>query len=298
MEEPIFVTVAAVNFASVRGHKPATLEKIEGFVREAARQGADLVVFPELALNDCDPCVACLERDGPCDVHVASAEEVPGPSTEYLASVAAELGVHVVLGLAERDPENSGRLYNASALITPTGIAGTYRKLHLGLSRSKTHPTTEGATFVAGDALPVWETSLGPIGILICYDFWFNPELARILCLKGARLLVNTTASAAGPGKADYVAQTTVVRAQENLVYAVSANRVDHGVGHSTIAGPAFPAFNHVFARGGTDEGLVVATVNFAQLQRWHDVFPWREWRRGRQAAVSKLVAEEFSALA
>ncbi len=298
MDGPTLVTVAAVNFASVPGDKAATLAKVEGFVREAARQGADLVVFPELALNDCRACAGCLEADGPCDVCVAAAETVPGPSTEHLADVAADLGVHVIVGLAEQDAQSPRRLYNASALISPTGVEGTYRKLHLGLSRSTTHPTTEGLTFVPGEALPVWSTALGPIGILICYDFWSNPELARVLALKGARLLVNTTASAAGPGKADYVADTTVVRAQENLVYAVSANRVDHGVGNSTIAGPAFPAFNHVFARGGTDEGLVVATVNFAQLQRWHDVFPWREWRRGRQAAVSKLVAEEFSALA
>lgn len=298
MDEPALITVAAVNFASVPGDKSATLVKIEALVREAARQGADLVVFPELALNDCNPCPGCLECNGPCKMHLATAEEVPGPATEHLAFVAAEVGVRVVLGLAERDADAPGRLYNASALITPTGVAGTYRKLHLGLSRSKTHPTTEGLTFVPGDALPVWDTALGPIGILICYDFWSNPELARILSLKGARLLVNTTASAAGPGKADYVAHTTVVRAQENLVYAVSANRVDHGIGNSTIAGPAFPAFNHIFARGGTEEDIVLATLDFDQLERWRQVFPWREWRHGRQAAVSKLIAEEFSALA
>jgi len=298
VDEPTLVTIAAANFASVPGDKDATLAKIERVVRDAARQAADLVVFPELALNDCGPCPGCLSADGPCPHHLAVAETVPGPSTRHLAAVAAELGVHVIVGMAERDAQSPGRLYNASALITPTGIAGTYRKLHLGLSRSATHPTTEGLTFVPGDALPVWETALGPIGILICYDFWSNPELARILALKGARLLVNTTASAAGPGKADYVAHTTVVRAQENLVYAVSSNRVDHGVGNSTIAGPAFPAFNHVFARAGTDEALLVATIDFAQLQRWHDVFPWREWRNGRQSSVSKLVAEEFSALA
>ncbi|MCB0994245.1 MAG: hypothetical protein KDB21_04075, partial [Acidimicrobiales bacterium] len=98
------------------------------------------------------------------------------------------------------------------------------------------------------------------------------------------------------------ICHTTLVRAQENLVYAVSANRVgtqggSRWAGSSVIGGPAFPGFGRVLARAGIDEEMIVATLNFAQLDAWHDWLPWREWRAGAQAPVSRLVAEEFARL-
>lgn len=284
VEDPAFpsvVTVGCVNFASVLGDKPATVEKMIGIIRDAARQGCDLVVFPELALTGWLP---------------GEPEPVPGPSTEALAPVAAELDVHVIVGLEEQDPDDPDVVYNASAVIAPEGILGTYRKVHLGIPLE--------SRFTPGDELPVWQTRLGPIGVLICYDFWSNPELARILALKGARLLVNTTGSKVAPAKRDYIVNTTVVRAQENLVYAATANRVDaHDggapyAGHSCIAGPAFPAFNKVFAEAGDGEELVVASLNYAQLARWYDLFPWRAWRLGAQAHATELIAREYKAIA
>jgi predicted amidohydrolase len=301
VEDPTYpdaITVGVVNFASVLRDKEATLAKIEAVTRDAARQGCDLVVFPELALNSWDGCADCkaVGVGGSCEWHLGQAELVPGPSTERIAALAAELDVHVIFGLEERDPDDPTRLYNASVVITPDqGILGTYRKLHLGIPLE--------ARFSPGDDLPVWQTRLGPIGLLICYDFWSNPELARILALKGARLLVNTTGCKGAPGKRDYIVDTTVVRAQENLVYACTANRVDcHDkepyIGHSVIAGPAFPGFNKVYAEAGDGEALVVATLNFHQLGRWYDVFPWREWRLGAQGYATAVVAREFAALA
>ena len=277
---PSVVTVGCVNFASVLRDKQATLAKMERIVREAARQGCDLVVFPELALTGWAP---------------GEPEPVPGPSTNLIAVLAAELDVHVIFGLEEEDPDDPTTIYNASVVIAPDGILGTYRKIHLGIPLE--------SRFTPGDALPAWETRLGPIGVLICYDFWSNPELSRLLALKGARLLVNTTGSKVAPAKRDYIVNTTVVRAQENLVYAATANRVDaHDgepyAGHSCIAGPAFPAFNKVYAEAGDGEELVVASLNFAQLARWYDLFPWREWRLGAQGHASALIAREFQAVA
>ena len=294
---PDVVTVGCVNFASVLRDKAATLVKMEGIAREAARQGCDLVVFPELALNSWDGCTDCrsLGDAGSCEWHLAQAESVPGPATQAMAALTAELGVHVVFGLEERDADDPTRLYNTSVLIAPDGLVGRYRKIHLGVQLE--------ARFTPGDELPVFDTALGPIGLLICYDFWSNPELARILALKGARLLVNTTGCKGAPGKRDYVVNTTVVRAQENLVYAATANRVDcHDgqayIGHSVIAGPAFPGFNKVYAEAGDGEALIVASLNFRQLARWYDLFPWREWRLGAQGHATALIAREFEALA
>jgi predicted amidohydrolase len=310
--EPV-VTVACANFRSLEGDKRATLAKLEASIAEAAAQGANIVAFPEEALIGASACAACRAELGPCEEHLELAETVPGPSTRRIAELAREHDVYVIFGLAERDPDDARALYNAAAIVAPEGIRGTYRKVFLGAPPW----VTEGITFRPGTALPVWETRYGPIGVLICYDFWLNPELSRILALKGARLIVNCCASFAGPGKRDYVVQTTCTRALENLVYTASANQVGGPqsgssysgadlargereacfLGHSTIAGPAFPRFSHVYAEAGDTEEIVSATLSFEKLRRWDAVYPWRDWRRGRQKGTAELIAREFQRL-
>src|SRR6202030_1915518 len=120
------------------------------------------------------------------------------------------------------DADEAGVLYNSVAVIGPEGLLGTYHKVHLG----SVPWVLEGSLFRPGNALPVFPTRFGPIGVQICYDFWFNPELTRILALKGARLIVNCCGTYARPEKRDYLVHTTQVRAQENLLYAASANLV------------------------------------------------------------------------
>jgi len=68
-------------------------------------------------------------------------------------------------------------------------------------------------------------------------------------------------------------------------------------LGHSTIAGPAFPRFNQVFAEAGDVEELVTATLHFEKLHRWESIFPWRDWRAGHQSPASELIAAEFQKL-
>jgi len=304
------VTVGCVNFARARS-KDETLLRIEANIREAAAQGVDILAFPEGALTGTVDC-SCRFDGRACPGHRQLAETVPGPATEQVAALARELDLYVVFGLAERDADDATVLYNAAAVVGPEGILGTYRKVHLG-----TLPwVTEGITYRPGTTLPVFPTRFGPIGVLVCYDFWFNPELSRILALKGARLLLNSCGTFTGPGKRDYMVQTTAVRAQENLVYAASANlvggpehadysaghlddaRADDYLGHSVIAGPAFPRFSQVYVEAGDAEEIVSATLSFEKLHRWEPIFPMRKWRAGRQLAASQLIADEFAALA
>lgn len=292
---PTVVTIGCVNFESVPRDKGATLEKLLDVVRDAARQGCDLVVFPELALNTWGSCADCASLQRPCAWHLEQAETVPGPATNAVAALARDAGIHVIYGFEERDANDPTVLYNAAALVGPEGVVGVYRKIHLGIP-------LETNRFTPGDALPVFETALGPIGIQICYDFYNNPELSRILALKGARLLVNPTGSADLPGKAAMITHTTLVRAQENLVYAASANRVGaHGAdawaGNSVVGGPAFPGFGRVLAEAGHREELVVAPLDFNLLAAWYEWLPWREWRLGPQMHASRIVAEEFAAI-
>ncbi len=293
---PTLVTVGCANFEAVPRDKAATLAKILEVIRSGARQGCDLVVLPELALNTWGSCADCAEAHAPCSWHLAEAELVPGPSTEAIAAVAAELDVHVIVGMEELDADDPSVIYNSAAMISPDGILGTYRKIHLGIP-------LETNRFTPGSELPVFETRLGGIGIQICYDFYNNPELSRILALKGARLLVNPTGRSDLPRGRENLEHMTLVRAQENLVCAASSNRVgdSHGprwAGGSVIAGPAYPGFGEMLAQAGEREELIVATLNYAKVAAWHDILPWREWRLGPQGPATRLVADEFARLA
>ena len=238
-------------------------------------------------------CEDCARLHEPCAWHIEQAELIPGPATETIGALAREHDIHVVFGLEEKDPVDPSTLYNSAAVVSPEGLVGTYRKIHLGIP-------LETNRFTPGDQVPVFHTRLGSIGISICYDFYNNPELSRILALKGARILINPTGSANLPGKAPMITNTTLVRAQENLVYAVSSNRVgDQGgskwAGNSAIGGPDFPGFGRVYAEAGQDEQLILATLNFDQLAAWYDWLPWREWRLGPQQYATEIVAREFS---
>jgi predicted amidohydrolase len=294
---PTAITVGCVNFEAVPRDKAATLEKMGSVLASAAARGCDLVVFPELALNTWGRCTDCAEQHRPCAWHRAEAELADGPSCQAIVDMAAAHDLHVIYGFEETGSPETEAIHNSANVVGPHGLIGTYRKLHLGIP-------LETDRFTAGDALPVFETELGPVGISICYDFYQGPELSRILALKGARLLVNPTGRAAMPRAREHLEQVTLVRAHENLVAAASANRVGerHGppawAGGSVIAAPKFPGFPVTLARAGADEELITAEVDFSAIAEWYDLLPWREWRAGLQLPVSRLIADELSTLA
>jgi N-carbamoylputrescine amidase len=293
---PTTITIGCVNFEAVPRDKAATLKKMETFVAEAAARGCDLVIFPELALNTWGDCAECADAHRPCAWHRAQAEVADGPSCRAVVDMAAARGVHVIYGFEETGDPGTDAIHNSANVVAPDGLVGTYRKLHLGIP-------LETDRFTAGDSLPVFDTDLGPIGISICYDFYQGPELSRILALKGARLLVNPTGRSALPRAREHLEQVTLVRAHENLVAAATANRVgtSHGppewAGGSVIAATQFPGFPVTLAQAGADEELITAEVDFAAIAQWYDLLPWREWRAGPQTPVSRLIADELSAL-
>lgn len=293
---PRAITVGCVNFEAVARDKAATLAKMLTGIAAAHARGCDLVIFPELALNSWGQCGDCAAEHRPCAWHRAEAELADGPSCRAVIAAAAAHGIHVIYGFEEADPADDAVLYNSANVVAPRGLVGTYRKLHLGIP-------LETDRFTPGSALPVFDTDLGPIGISICYDFYNNPELCRVLALKGARLLVNPTGRSDLPRAREHLAQTTLVRAHENLVFAASANRVgsSHGpptwAGGSVIGAPQFPGFPVVLAQAGTEEELITAELDFTELARWYDLLPWREWRLGPQQPITRLVADELAML-
>lgn len=173
----------------------------------------DLLVFPETQL------MGFANAGQLPDV----AEPLHGPALAAVQQAVRERGVAVVVGLAERDGE---RFYNTSVLLTPEGIALSYRKTHLWPS--------ERDLFQAGDryATTIWKGLR--IGLLICYDIEL-PETSRALAQLGVDLIIvsNGNMDPYGP-----VHRTAIMaRAQENQAFALMVNRVGEGSDGLVFAG-------------------------------------------------------------
>lgn len=234
--------VAAVQMDVKILDKARNLEKILRDLETAGGAGAKIVVFPECALTGY--CFSSREEAWP------EAEPVPGPSTGKIAALAKKLGCTAVVGMLERAGD---RLFNSAAVITPQGILGTHRKIHLpGLG-------IDWFNALGDTPFPVFETPHGKIGVNICYDCSF-PESGRVLKLKGAQLLAIPTNWPVG---ADSVAHTPQVRALENHFHVIACDRVGEErefrfAGHSKIV----DFRGQVLAEGGDSE----ETILYAEL--------------------------------
>ena len=160
----------------------ANVSKLEKNIREAASQGAELIVLQELH----NGLYFCQTED----VSVFDqAETIPGPSTERFGKLAAELGVVIVLSLFEK--RAAGLYHNTAVVLEKDGnIAGMYRKMHIPDDPAY----YEKFYFTPGDLgfEPV-QTSVGKLGVLVCWDQWY-PEAARLMALAGAEVLIYPTA--------------------------------------------------------------------------------------------------------
>lgn len=151
-------------------------------VHEAHRQGAELVLLPEL---HCYQYFCGFEDANKFNL----AESIPGPTTEQLARVAAELGIVIVASIFEHRAR--GLYHNTAVVLERNGqIAGTYRKMHIPddpgyHEKFYFAPGDQGFTPIA--------TSAGALGVLVCWDQWF-PEAARLMALAGADLLLYPSA--------------------------------------------------------------------------------------------------------
>ena len=218
------VTVAGVQFDPRIGKLRENCTRILEMTGSAASQGARLIVFPECALS------GYVFDD--LDEARAAAERIPGPFTDALAATCKHLGVYVVAGMLE---DLGDALYNSAVLCGPEGLVGVYRKTHLpylGVDR---------LAALGPDPYRVYETGIGRIGMLICYDFRF-PESARCLALRGADIIALPTNWPEGAqGVPEFVAPA---RALENRVFVVAINRAgeERGarfIGNSQIVDPA-----------------------------------------------------------
>ncbi|WP_297436466.1 nitrilase [Thermococcus sp.] len=252
--------VAYVQMEPVFLEPEANYSRAGELIRAAADEGAELIVLPELF----DTGYNFRSREEVLEV----AGQIPdGPTTQFLMELSRELGVFIVAGTAERDER--GRLYNSAVVTGPigSGYIGKYRKVHLFYR--------EKLFFEPGDlGFHVFNLGIAKVGVMICFD-WFFPESARTLALKGAGIIAHPS-NLVMP----YAPRAMPIRALENRVYTITANRIGEEfglrfIGKSTIASPRA----EVLAVGSEDEeevAVVEIDLGMARnkkLNEMNDVF-------------------------
>ena len=120
------ITIAAVNFDPVWGDSEDNLKRMLEHIEAQAKQGCDLIVFPETALTGYDDETGKLLEE---KMHRRLAQTVPGPSTDAVCELTKKYGIYVVYGLAERDAQDTSKVYNAAAVCGPDGVIGCCRKI-------------------------------------------------------------------------------------------------------------------------------------------------------------------------
>ncbi len=215
--------VAAVQTFSKLGDNEANLKTVLQLTREAAANGANLIVFPE-CMN------AGYVWDDP-EHALDCADPIPGAMTRGLAQVTSELEVYVAIGISERE---DGKVYNSIALVGPDGLIGKYQKNFLfdfdpyWFSWGKT-------------GYPVFDTPLGKIGLFICADARI-PEGARVLTLAGAEILLHITNSTTHEQHEMHIP----TRGNENEAWFVSADKAGRELGLT------YPGNSLIIAPDGT----------------------------------------------
>ncbi|SJZ58654.1 carbon-nitrogen hydrolase [Novilysobacter spongiicola] len=266
-----------------QGDADANLEVIEGRIREAAAQGARLVLLQELhngAYFCQHECVDAFDL----------AEPIPGPSTERLGKIAKEAGVVLVTSLFER---RAAGLYHNTAVVFETdgSIAGKYRKMHI--------PDDPGFYekfyFTPGDlGFEPIDTSVGRLGVLVCWDQWY-PEGARLMALAGADLLLYPTAIGWDPdddqAEKDRQRDAWILshrgHAVANGLPVLSCNRVGHEPSPVGASGIDFWGNSHVLgpqgeflAQAGGEPEILMAEVDLGRSEQVRRIWPFLRDRR------------------
>jgi len=242
----------------------ATAERL---VREAAKQGAQVVLIPELFEGHyfCkDQTADDLKRALPIEGH---------PTVEHFRGVARELGVVLPISVYERA---NNALFNTVAMIDADGtVMGIYRKSHIPDGPGY----TEKYYFSPGDTgFRVWNTKHGVIGVGICWDQWF-PEAARAMALQGAEVILYPTAIGSEPPNPTWDSSGHWQRVMQghagaNLVPVVAANRIGREQGRATeitFYGSSFitdATGAKVAEANRTDEAVLVARFDREELRQ------------------------------
>ena len=251
--------IAVTQIDCAVGDVEANVSKACEMAGEAARQGAELVLFPEVFTTG----FALSEMP-----HLA--EPIPGPTVHRFQQAAAHQGIAIVAGMAEVEPE-TGRMYNAAVVVNADGeLVARYRKVYLYLG--------ERELLTPGDEACLVDLGCAKVGVTICYDYIF-PHYVHGLVERGAELLLHATAWVMTDDcerwkyPADAYRSQCVTRALENSVYFASSNHCGtcdpdgylRGVGQSAVVAP----WGEILAEIPSGEGVAVAEVDFSLSPEW-----------------------------
>ena len=256
---------AAVQLDST-ADRSRNLEQTERLVREAAGDGATLVVLPER-----------FDLRGTDDDYARGAEPLDGPTIERMRGLARELHVDLVAGSYAERRDGHDKLSNTSVHIGPDGeIRAVYRKIHLFDVTVGATEYRESDSDEPGDAVVVSEAGDGTkLGLTVCYDVRF-PELYRILALEGALVVTVPANFTRTTGEAHWEVLLRA-RAVENQCFVVApaqAGEYPPGMpayGNALIVDP----WGEVLARApGDGETFVAADLDFGRLQEVRERIP------------------------
>lgn len=191
---------AVVNMTGIWGDKEATKEKMIAYIKEAGEKGVDILVFPETVLSgysyktpEEDP----FYKKYGVAMQVYTAETIPGNTTNELSEYAKQYGMYIIFGMTEKDKDGPiyedgvEKVYNSAAVLYPDGKIDAYQKIHRAGSESKWS--------VCGSTPYMMETKWGKVGIDICRDGHFYPELGRYYAAMGCTLFIHPTATTGNP---------------------------------------------------------------------------------------------------
>lgn len=249
------IRIATVSSHSRLGETHRNAEVMTGWVKAAKKEGASVVCFPEMNVTGYST------RQEIAD----AAETVPGAVTAAISEMARTEQITILAGMAEKD--GMGRIFATHLVVTPDGISGAYRKLHMA--------PPEQAVFQAGDEAPVFETEGIRFGIQLCYDAHF-PELSTLMALKGADLIFIPHASPRGTPEQKYQSwmRHLPARAYDNSVFVIACNQVGengNGLCFPGVAVALDPAGNVLEKRLNEGEDMLVIHLRADDLKEVRD---------------------------
>lgn len=189
-------------------HEIGEKEKNLKVIEKTAKEETDLLIFPEMFLTG-----YCLR-----DRLWYESEKIPGSSSREISRMAVENDMNIICGMPEK-VKNDGRLRNTALLATSEGELHRYRKTYL----PNFGPFQDKRYFHGDDEVPVFETPVGKIGMLICYDIFF-PELTKTMARKGVDIIAVISASPSTTRK--YFEKVIPTRAIETTSYLFYSNLV------------------------------------------------------------------------
>jgi len=270
------ITIALGQMSCQVADKEHNIETMKRKIRQAKKKKADIIAFPELALT------GYVVRDRAYEL----AEPVPaGASIKQIEDLARKEDINIIFGMIEKSEKASAVLHNTAVFISPKGYIGKYQKMYL-----PTHSVFEEKRyFRPGFQTPVFETEIGTLGMIICYDVYF-PEVIRLMSLKGAKLIVCISASPSV--RKGFFETLTAARAIENTVFLAFVNLagIEDGLqfwGGSRIIAPSGSLISQAKY---DEEDLVTATVSYSDTTR---VQAWVPTLRDLRPEIFNSLREE-----